>query len=380
MATVTRYFANTEAPPGLENLDFRDQLVKSITLIVRDCAPKNPWTDPFKNKPVGLWTGPTALAYLFLWLSQTHPDLVVEGRTPIEWCNAYLDCGQSDITSAHDLNGWAVKNEYLAFNTVKACVTKDLAYVTKVEEALRTGYDCPDVDNEHLVGRAGTLSLLRIISHFVPESAAAMKKCMEPLIQHLLASRPWRFHGHNYIGAAHGVIGIITQIILSDPKQVQELEPYLTEMLDLQQEDGHWFITEDPNLGEPDLVHYCHGSPGFVMSFMKLRPHVPEEMQKRFDVAIERGRKEVWEKGLLTKEPNLCHGITGNMLAFEDWEQRKHFMAFTTMEAIQEGKKEGKFIKGDDPFGLYWGEAGRAWGWMIMDSGIDLGYPTYTDV
>ena len=380
MSKPSRYIANTVPPAALNGLDARDQLVKSLTSIVLGCAPKKPWTDPFKDKPVGLWTGPTSIAYLFLWLSQTHPELVVEGKTPTEWCNAYLDCGQSDIPDASGLNGWGVKNEYLAFNTVMACVTKDMKYVSKLEEAVSTGFDCPPLDNEHLAGRAGTLSLLRIVRHWVPESAAAMNRCMEPLIDYLLGCMPWRFHGHNYIGAAHGVIGIVTQIILCDPKRAPVLEAQLSELLDLQTEDGHWFITDDPNLGEPDLVHYCHGAPGFVMSLMKLRPYVSAEMQSRFDVAIERGRRNVWEMGVLTKEPNLCHGIPGNMLAFEDWDQRRHFMAFATMEAIQAGKKDGTFIPGDDPWGLLWGEGGRAWGWMVLDSGVDLGYPSYTDI
>ncbi|KAI0129193.1 hypothetical protein BJ170DRAFT_363211 [Xylariales sp. AK1849] len=363
-----------------EKFDALDQLSKSLTSIVRGCGPKSPWSDSFKSKPLGLWTGPTALAYLFLWLSQTHPDLKIEGESPTHWCHAYLDCGQSDIPNAQDLNGWGVKNEYLAFQTVKACATKDVEDVARLEEAVTHNFNCPPVDNEHLSGRAGTLSLLRMVRHWVPESASRMNKCMQPLIEHVLVSRPWRFHGHNYIGAAHGVIGIITQVILCDPDRAADLEAYLSEMLDLQAENGHWFITDDPGLGEPDLVHYCHGSPGFVMSLVKIRCHFPAGMQARIDAAIERGRRDVWGKGLLTKEPNLCHGISGNMLAFQDWEQRKQFMANATMEVIKARLEDGSFVKGDDRYGLFWGEGGRAWAWMIMDSRRDLGYPSYTDI
>jgi hypothetical protein len=88
----------------------------------------------------------------------------------------------------------------------------------------------------------------------------------------------------------------------------------------------------------------------------------------------------VWEKGLLRKEPNLCHGITGNMLALTNWKQREHFLAHATAEKIEEGKKNGGFIAGDDRFGLLWGEGGRAWGWMMLDSREELGYPSYTDI
>ena len=116
------------------------------------------------------------------------------------------------------------------------------------------------------------------------------------------------------------------------------------------------------------------------MSLVKIRSFFPEDLRQRIDVAIERGRKEVWEKGLLRKEPNLCHGITGNMLALGEWAQREHFLAHTTSEEIEKRKRDGSFIAGDDPYGLLWGEGGRAWGWLMMDIGKDLGYPSYTDI
>jgi hypothetical protein len=162
----------------------------------------------------------------------------------------------------------------------------------------------------------------------------------------------------------------------TDPK----FESQLTALLDVQQEDGHWPITPDPNLGSTDLVHYCHGSPGFVHSLMRIKPFVRATLQDRIDLAIERGRREVWQKGLLRKEPNLCHGITGNMLAFEDWAQREHFMAYTTAQKIEKGISDGTFTAGDDSYGLLWGEAGRAWGWLMIEAKLDLGYPSYTDV
>jgi hypothetical protein len=331
---------------------------------------------------MGVWSGPTSLAYLFLKLSETHPDLKIEGKPAQDWCNAYLECGQDKIASTKegDQSGWGIANEYLAFNTVKACATKDLAYVSKVEDGVTNGFDCLPEDNEVLAGRAGTLSLLRMIKRWVPEAAARMDKCMVPLIDHILASKPWTFHKHTYIGAAHGIIGIITQVALSDPERVSGVEAELAEMLDLQFEDGHWNITPHPTLGGTDVVEFCHGAPGFVISLAKIRPLFSEEMQKRIDVAITRGRQEIWEKGLLAKEPSLCHGIVGNMLALEDWKQRDHFMAHATMEKIEEGKKDGRFIASSDPYGLLWGEAGKTWGWMVINSRKELGYPSYTDI
>jgi hypothetical protein len=63
----SRYISN--------NTDIRSQLVFLLTRIVHESRPHQPWTDPFKNKPMGLWTGPTSLAYLFSlgdWTQREH--------------------------------------------------------------------------------------------------------------------------------------------------------------------------------------------------------------------------------------------------------------------------------------------------------------------
>ena len=377
-----RYIEN-KSEALLPEPDSKAELTASLTKIVQNCPPKKAWSDGFKDKGVGLWTGPTSIAYLFLWLADIYPDFIIEGHSPAQWCQRYLDCGSEDLTGAADLNGWGVKNEYLAYNAVKAAATRDMTCVDRLEAAISSGFECPPVDNEHLSGRAGTLSLLRIVRHWVPDAASRMDACMKPLIEYILAAVPWSFHGHRYIGAAHGDIGILTQLVLCDGMLGTHpvFEAQLEEQLNLQApDDGHWFITPDPGLGSPDLVHYCHGSPGFVLSLLKIRPFVRPDLQERIDAAVELGRKEVWEKGLLRKEPNLCHGITGNMLALDGWDRRRRFMSYATAANIEQGIKDGVFQVGDDPFGLLWGEAGRAWGWLMMDSGRDLGYPSYSDI
>lgn len=379
--TQTRYIVN-DATHLLQESQPRAQLITSLARVIERSPPTKPWTDTFKDKPIGLWTGPTSLAYLFLWVSKIYPQLAVEDNTALDWCMKYLDCGSEDIPSAKDLNGWGVKNEYLAYNAVKAAATQDMRYVTKLCDAITHEFGCSDVDNEFLSGRAGTLALLRIVRHFVPSSAEQVNACMPPLFDHILSAVPWRFHGHRYIGAAHGDIGILTQLVLSNHELGTNaiVETQLNEQLDLQTPDGHWFITPDPKLGDDDLVHFCHGSPGFIISFLAMRPFVKPALQERIDKAVELGRKEVWEKGILRKQPNLCHGITGNMLALGDPKQREHFMAHATSEKFDEGVRNEVFAKGDDESGLQWGEAGRAWGWMVIDSGLDLGWPGYSDI
>lgn len=381
--TQTRYMLN-KTEPLLREAQSHEQLLLSLTRIVKNSPPQKPWADGFKSKPLGFWTGPTCIAYLFLWVAKTRPEIDIEGHTPAEWCLKYLDCGSEELTGPKDLNGWGVKNEFFAYNTVKAAATQDLSYVTKLTDAITNVFECPDSENEYLSGRAGTLALLRVVKYFVPSAGAQVTACVRPLVEHVLSSVPWSFGGHRYIGAAHGDIGILTQVILSDPEFARGnaiVEAQLSELLDQQTPSGHWMILAHSTRGGDDVVEFCHGSPGFIISLIAIRGFINNpEIRARADKAIELGRQEVWEKGLLRKQPNLCHGITGNMLALEKLEQKEHFMAHATAEKMDEGIVNGDFVKGVDQYGLQWGEAGRAWGWLIMDTGMDLQWPGYTDV
>ena len=73
------------------------------------------------------------------------------------------------------------------------------------------------------------------------------------------------------------------------------------------------------------------------MSLKVIQQYFPSELQTRMSIACEKAEGVIFEKGLLTKEPNLCHGSTGNALALPS-SQREHFMAFTTVETIAKGK------------------------------------------
>jgi hypothetical protein len=83
--------------------------------------------------------------------------------------------------------------------------------------------------------------------------------------------------------------------------------------LKLQGADGNWPVIEDKDIG---LVQFCHGAPGFVLSLLAIRPYFPT-LHTEIDEAIALGRKGTWEGGLLTKESNIGHGISGNALALE---------------------------------------------------------------
>jgi lantibiotic modifying enzyme len=228
---------------------------------------------------------------------------------------------------------------------------------------------------EWLKGRAGALYILRVMRQGLPSLAEFINSIIKLLIEVMLPQQPWVWNGWHYLGLVHGEIGIVTQIVLSDSSYAPKLERKLKSLLKLQDPEGNWPVIEGKDNG---LIQFCHGAPGFVLSLLALRPHFPA-LHEQIDIAIALGRMIIWEKGLLTKEPNICHGITGNALALEA-PQCEHFLSFATPNRIDQDITNGKFVKDIDPFGVLWGEAGRSWAWMAAWDGDYGKCILYTDV
>jgi len=374
---MSRYIVNTDDVLDAPFAEAEDELSLCLHRIVTNCPPMKPWAnDGFKNTPRGLWTGPTSIAYLFLWLAYFNPDEDYEGASAMAWCELYLDCGQNVIPLEYNESG--IKNEYLAWSALNACVTRSHEAVMRLLQGIILAQRFTRADyNEYLSGRAGALFLLRLTRFFVPSATEQLTAAMPPLINHILTHRPWSFNGREYLGAAHGNIGIITQIVLSNPSYASALEPDLLAILDLQRDDGHWYVRPIDDTAE--VVEWCHGTPGIIVSLRALRQHFPA-LQGRIDVAIAKGLDEVRQKGVLRKQPNLCHGASGNAMALEG-SDRSQMMQWTTLARIQAGLETGEYLRGEDPWGLQWGEAGRAWAWMIECREADLhAFAAYTDV
>ena len=102
------------------------------------------------------------------------------------------------------------------------------------------------------------------------------------------------------------------------------------------------------------------------------------ELCQDIDSAISKARSCIQVRGVLTKEPCLCHGVTGNALALEE-EERKAMMDWAQESMIKKGLEDGWYVNGDDPAGLFCGEAGRAWGWIVM-GGWGEGMIGFSDV
>lgn len=365
---------NSEIPPPA---DSSQQLIASLTKLVTSFPPRNSYN---KQDLHGLYSGPTSIAYLFLTLSRLSPNLLIAHRNPEYWCRKYLYDFHPNIPVSPSRCG--VANETLAHLAVHAVTSQNGKLVDSFLHfipAVLADDDGHKASNEWLYGRAGALYLLRLIRTYTAPNAKideAIRLVTEKILQE---GPPWFWHGKEYLGAVHGSIGIITQIILSEPERAMQLKRLVDELIAAQNpKTGNWPSSNEG--GREHLVQFCHGAPGCVISLLAVREHFihDSEVLGKIDKAVEMGRECIYERGLLVKEPCLCHGATGNAIAL-DGERQERMMRFCQHDVVERGLKDGVFRKSDDEWGLFCGEAGRAWGWMVV-GGLGEGMIGYSNI
>lgn len=314
---TTRYIPNTLPSQTLDQSPSA-LLITTLEELVETCPPKASYNE---DDLAGLFLGYTSLAILFLQLSEIKPGLTVKSKTLRQWAEEYTT-GERKVEPIGKDTGCGVVQENLCHKAIKACLSGDAADI-QAFLALIESIPCDDADaaskdfpSEILYGRAGSLYLLRLVSHWVPSSQSSLEPHVQRLSAKIMrdnsegASR-WTWLDCEYIGAAHGDIGIIVQLVLSTPSLAPQLSAQVKSLIELQLEDGNWpkFASES----ESDLVQWCHGAPGFVICLKTLHPYFPE-LKDQIDQAIQKGEQVTWDRGLLRKYPNLCHGSLGNAL------------------------------------------------------------------
>ena len=384
----------------LEPVSPHPELVACLIDLVQSAPPKR---NSHAWKLHGLFDGPTGIAYLFLRLSQIHPGMTIGHRSVRQWAEVYLEASYQtadDNTLARngyvvDSNHCGVANEILARTMVYAAIHRD---TTKVMELCRFSEGiiaAEEGSNEWLYGRAGYLYLLRAAAAHINEVAEKevimeIERTKSKVVKRILQTpQPWYWYGRPYLGAAHGAIGITTQLVLSLPDCASELEETVACLLSLQLASGNWpsslpSTAQSYTLNSHDkrsieckgeLVQFCHGAPGFITSLTAIRAYFPNH-GKQFDEAVEIGRAHVWERGILTKESCLCHGTCGNALCLQK-SQFEQMLAVSTEKRVEDMRR---LEPSDSPYGLYTGIAGRAWVWAVADSGIRQTFLGYNDV
>jgi lantibiotic modifying enzyme len=181
----------------------------------------------------------------------------------------------------------------------------------------------------------------------------------------------WSWHGKVYLGAAHGVVGILQTLLYLHPEEWQEVEDELPNIQQAIQATIDYLIRhgsfESGNLQsslcstDDRLVHWCHGAPGMVL--LLHRAAGVYSHQAYLEKALEIAEKVLWPRGLLKKGLGLCHGISGNGMVLLRlcqegsggplWRQRALAYAKFAVEHWQELEAVP-----DRPYSLYEGLAG----------------------
>lgn len=312
MATPNRYFENPTT--SLRTADAHNELLASLERLTKLYPPVHTCSTGWEFS--GLYSGPTSIAFLFYRLSQIYPDLEFGHQSLDQWAQAYLQLGARTQGRAPTPSHCGIGDETVAHLALDAVITEDPNLARQLclyAEAINSPTN--EGANEWLYGRSGYLYLLRLCQQVFTkdshsETAARLERTIKSTVNRMLAvPQPWIWYGDQYLGAAHGYISIITQIVLSLPSAAPRLQTLVRQLLDLQYPSGN-FPSSLP-AGSDRLVQFCHGGPGSVISLRTLLPHFPE-ISDVIEKAISEAQSDVWRRGLLTKEPCLCHGIAGN--------------------------------------------------------------------
>ncbi|KRY10622.1 LanC-like protein 2 [Trichinella patagoniensis] len=229
-----------------------------------------------------------------------------------------------------------------------------------------------DLPDELLYGRSGYLySLMLVRKEFGNFSGldAAIAKVVDEIYRsgirlgnNTQCKLLYKWHGTYYLGAAHGLAGILftlmrTPNFCENVDLKSAVEQTIDYLITLRFPSGNY----PSSLGkETDkLVHWCHGAPGFIHMFIQAYAIYGKEEYFKEAVAC---ADVIWARGLLKKGYGLCHGTAGNGYAFlamyqltDDLKYLHRALKFA--EWIFDYGKHGCRIA-DRPYSLYEGLAG----------------------
>jgi hypothetical protein len=268
---------------------------------------------------------------------------------------------------------------------------------------------CSDsAEYELLYGTAGYLySLFLIKKHceiFLSESFKELNTVILDVVRHLHKEGlrnmknfkadfliwPWpkkstKKLSEVYLGAAHGVIGVLYMMIQSlvslgvnnsqksNEDEFFEIISNIKNTLDnlalLRFASGNF--PSSLNNERDQLVHFCHGETGAIPLYLLAYEFFKNNYY--LEIALKSG-EDLWERGILLKGNGLCHGISGGAYSLfsiykktqdTTWRTRAFLFAMATFdEDVQElcrnYKDPQRLSKGipDSPYSLMEGEAG----------------------
>lgn len=134
---------------------------------------------------------------------------------------------------------------------------------------------------------------------------------------YLFRSLRYVFYGTDYLGAAHGVAGILYMLLqfpdwCNEPETKSWIVSTLDHLLALQNHGNFPTTTDSVQHGHMS-IHWCHGAPGFTaLLYRAYEVFNDVKYLKGMEIALDC----VWKYGILKKGFGVCHGIAGNAYCF----------------------------------------------------------------
>ena len=182
--------------------------------------------------------------------------------------------------------------------------------------------------NEYLYGRVGYLfALLYVNKHVLPSPIedALIRSVIEAIFTcgkieveagGFTCPLMYQWHHSYYLGAAHGISGII-YLLLQAYKYLteSELNTLIRPTIDYLSSTSFSGGNYPSSLGSTTdkYVQWCHGAPGFL--YMYTAAYRVFKDDKYLNLALKCG-DIIWERGLLKKGYSICHGVSGNAYCF----------------------------------------------------------------
>ncbi|XP_066993541.2 lanC-like protein 2 [Anabrus simplex] len=282
---------------------------------------------------VSVYTGSSGIALLYFMLgNKVNPSYYDKALTVIKQAFPLLKKRRVSFLNgdAGPLALGAVLNFRLGDNKSAAKLVAKLTG-SLLHEALDSR-----VPDEILYGRAGYLySLLFVNKHMgrdtVPVSTirnvitAILNSGKElALHEHVRCPLMYQWHEKHYLGAAHGIAGILFMLLqareyVSKSDMDKLILPTIDYVESLQFTSGNFPSSLETN--KDKLVQWCHGAPGMVDLF-SLAYHIFRK-ESYLTTALKCGEL-VWKRGILKKGYSICHGVSGNAYTFLRLYQETH--------------------------------------------------------
>lgn len=286
----------------------------------------------------GAYTGEAGVAYAVLRASSSpcfreqQEELLGYGRQILQQHVKAAKKNELDREICYLLGSLSVYVVSILYDKDNDACKQLVDRVIEIGHLIASGDLHGDGDDELLAGRAGFLAAARTLREHTGRKVIP-DDCVKTVVDKIIASGRsyaasgrfrvplmYRYHGRHYLGAAHGVMGILQMLLcffeFLDKQARSDVLETVDWIVSLQLTNGNIpskMEDRDVDRGENELVHWCHGAAGAVhlMIVAYLRTH-----NDKYVNCANAALDLIWQKGILMKGPGICHGAAGSGYAF----------------------------------------------------------------